>query len=112
MIVTAAIQEDAPLIGLSILSGAHIHLVDATIKELKKSKMKGYKVFVGGIIPADDYQKKLKENGSGRNFFTRGTPLADHHFYFREILILIRSVEIIMSQSIELGDHGWQRSGG
>src|SRR5580704_14168123 len=54
MIVTAAIQEDVDLIGISMLSGAHIHLVDATMKELVKSKVKGMKVFVGGIIPDED----------------------------------------------------------
>src|SRR5579872_71451 len=36
MIASAAVQEDAELIGLSILSGAHLHLVEATIKELKR----------------------------------------------------------------------------
>jgi methylmalonyl-CoA mutase C-terminal domain/subunit len=75
MIATAAIQEDANLIGLSILSGAHIHLVDATIKELKKAKMKGVKVFVGGIIPEED-MKKLKKMGVA-GIFTPGTPLKE-----------------------------------
>src|SRR6185295_16884396 len=51
MIVAAALQEDAEIIGLSILSGAHIHLVNATLKELGRAKMKNVKVFVGGIIP-------------------------------------------------------------
>jgi methylmalonyl-CoA mutase, C-terminal domain len=75
MIVTAAIQEDVDLIGLSILSGAHIHLVDATMKELNKSKVKGMKVFVGGIVPDEDI-KKLKKMGVAE-VFTPGTPLAD-----------------------------------
>src|SRR4051812_30602781 len=48
MVATAAVQEDAKLIGLSILSGAHIHLVEAVLKELKKAKMTKAKVFVGG----------------------------------------------------------------
>ncbi len=75
MIVNAAIQEDVDLIGLSILSGAHVHLVDATMKELKKSKAKGMKVFVGGIVPDEDI-KKLKKMGVVE-VFTPGTPLAD-----------------------------------
>src|ERR1019366_243665 len=75
MIVNAAIQEDAQLIGLSILSGAHLHLVEATLKALSKAKMKGVKVFVGGIIPEAD-MKKLKKMGVA-GVFTPGTPLKD-----------------------------------
>jgi methylmalonyl-CoA mutase C-terminal domain/subunit len=75
MIVNAAIQEDVDLIGLSILSGAHVHLVDATMKELSKSKVKGMKVFVGGIVPDEDI-RKLKKMGVVE-VFTPGTPLAD-----------------------------------
>jgi methylmalonyl-CoA mutase C-terminal domain/subunit len=73
MIVRAAIQEDVELIGLSILSGAHIHLVDATMKELQAHKVKGIRVFVGGIIPHEDI-KKLKKMGV-RDVFTPGTPM-------------------------------------
>src|ERR1700690_2862790 len=62
MIVRAAIQEDVDLIGLSILSGAHVHLVDATMKELKTNKVKGMRVFVGGIVPDEDI-KRLKKMG-------------------------------------------------
>jgi methylmalonyl-CoA mutase C-terminal domain/subunit len=75
MIVNAAIQEDVELIGLSILSGAHIHLVDATMKELAKNKIKGVKVFVGGIVPDEDI-KKLKKMGV-KEVFTPGTPTAE-----------------------------------
>jgi methylmalonyl-CoA mutase C-terminal domain/subunit len=75
MIVNAAIQEDVDLIGLSILSGAHVHLVDATMKELAKNKVKGKKVFVGGIVPEEDI-KKLKKMGV-RDVFTPGTPLKE-----------------------------------
>lgn len=75
MIVNAAIQEDVDLIGLSILSGAHVHLVDATLKELAKQKVKGMKVFVGGIVPDEDI-KKLKKMGV-KEVFTPGTALSD-----------------------------------
>jgi methylmalonyl-CoA mutase, C-terminal domain len=75
MIVNAAIQEDVELIGLSILSGAHIHLVDATMKELTKNKVKGIRVFVGGIVPDEDI-KKLKKMGV-KEVFTPGTPMAE-----------------------------------
>ena len=61
MVVSAALQEDVDIIGLSILSGAHIGLVTA-IKQLLKEKGSNKPVFVGGIIPDDDAQK-LKDSG-------------------------------------------------
>lgn len=53
MVVTAAMQEDVDVIGLSILSGAHVPLVSAIQELLKKEQLKK-PVFVGGIIPPDD----------------------------------------------------------
>src|SRR4051812_41821180 len=47
MVVNAALQEDVQVIGLSILSGAHLHLIAAIVKLMKKTKMKGVKLFVG-----------------------------------------------------------------
>ena len=73
MIASTAAQEDVDSIGLSILSGAHLSLVDALFKELKKAKVKGVKVIVGGIIPDDDLSK-LKKLGV-KAVFTPGTSL-------------------------------------
>ncbi|MBK9294128.1 MAG: cobalamin B12-binding domain-containing protein [Oligoflexia bacterium] len=67
MIVSAALQEDVELIGLSILSGAHLHLVKETLRLMKANKLNGVKVFVGGIIPEDDI-KKLKKMGVNEVF--------------------------------------------
>src|SRR5689334_18344237 len=53
MVVEAAIQEDVDLIGLSILSGAHLPLVEA-IQDLLKQRKVATPVFVGGIVPPDD----------------------------------------------------------
>ena len=75
MVVTAAVQEDVSAIGLSILSGAHVHLVEEIMSQLKKAKLKDVKVFVGGIIPEDDIQK-LKKLGV-KGVFTPGTPMAE-----------------------------------
>ncbi|HEX9708659.1 MAG TPA: cobalamin B12-binding domain-containing protein [Candidatus Thermoplasmatota archaeon] len=56
-VVQAAIDEDADAIGLSILSGAHMHLVPVTLQLLKKKGAPDIPVFVGGIIPEDDAEK-------------------------------------------------------
>ena len=75
MIVNAAIQEDVDAIGMSILSGAHLHLFGRTIELLKQNGLDHVIVFGGGIIPTDDIPK-LKEMGVAEVFLP-GTPLED-----------------------------------
>ena len=53
-IVAAAAQEDADAIGLSILSGAHLSICRRILDLLQEKGMAGIKVFLGGIIPAQD----------------------------------------------------------
>lgn len=62
MIAEAALQEDVSVIGLSILSGAHMALVPRVLELLKANGQEHVAVFVGGIIPDDD-NPKLKEMG-------------------------------------------------
>jgi len=54
MIVEAAIQEDADVVGLSILSGAHLELFPPIIEGLEKQGREDALVIAGGIIPEDD----------------------------------------------------------
>jgi methylmalonyl-CoA mutase, C-terminal domain len=54
MIAEAALQEDVDVIGLSILSGAHMALVPRVLELLKTNRQDNVKVFVGGIIPEED----------------------------------------------------------
>ena len=54
MIVESAIQEDVDVIGLSILSGAHLELFPPIIDGLKKKGGKDVLVIAGGIVPEDD----------------------------------------------------------
>src|SRR5512146_89285 len=61
-IVEAAIQEDVDIIGLSILSGAHMTIFPAVIELLREKGAADVAVFGGGIIPQDDVPK-LKERG-------------------------------------------------
>jgi methylmalonyl-CoA mutase C-terminal domain/subunit len=66
-IVTAAEQEDAHVIGLSILSGAHLSICRRVLDLLRERGMEGVKVFVGGIIPAPDVPE-LKKMGVAEVF--------------------------------------------
>ena len=54
MIVTAALQEDVQVIGLSILSGAHNVIVPRILELLREKEMSDVRVVVGGIIPDED----------------------------------------------------------
>jgi methylmalonyl-CoA mutase C-terminal domain/subunit len=62
MIAEAALQEDVDVVGLSILSGAHMALLPRILGLLKDNGQEQVKVFVGGIIPDED-ALKLKEIG-------------------------------------------------
>jgi methylmalonyl-CoA mutase C-terminal domain/subunit len=67
MIVNAAIQEDVDVVGLSILSGAHVSLSQRVLQKLKENGAGDKLVVVGGIIsPADS--TKLKEMGVAEVF--------------------------------------------
>lgn len=54
MIAEAALQEDVDVIGLSILSGAHLELFPRVVDELKKRGVDDVLLFCGGIIPEED----------------------------------------------------------
>jgi methylmalonyl-CoA mutase C-terminal domain/subunit len=59
-IVGAAEQEDADIVGLSILSGAHLPICRRVLDLLRERRMEGVRVFVGGIIPAQDVPELRK----------------------------------------------------
>ncbi len=73
MIVTAAIQEDADAVGLSILSGAHMTLFPRVMELLRERGVNDIVVFGGGIIPEEDIAP-LKSAGISE-IFTPGTSL-------------------------------------
>ncbi len=74
-IVRAAIQEDVDVIGLSIMSGAHNHLVPEVLRLLREHNADDIIVCVGGIIPEDDVAF-LKEQGVAE-VFRPGTTMQD-----------------------------------
>jgi methylmalonyl-CoA mutase C-terminal domain/subunit len=74
-IVSAALQEDADVIGLSILSGAHNHIAPRLMDLLKAKGLDDVLVVIGGIIPDVDVQK-LKDIGV-KGIFLPGTPMQE-----------------------------------
>lgn len=74
-IVEAAIQEDVDIVGLSILSGAHMTLFPKVLMLLKKSSAGDIIVIGGGIMPQDDI-KKLEKKGV-KKLFGPGTPTTE-----------------------------------
>lgn len=62
MIAETALQEDVDVVGMSILSGAHMALVPRVLELLRANGQEHVKVFVGGIIPDED-APRLKEAG-------------------------------------------------
>ena len=75
MIVSAALQEDVQVIGLSILSGAHNAIVPRVMDLLKQNKMDDVIVVLGGIIPNQDIEG-LKKIGVAA-IFQPGTAMDD-----------------------------------
>ncbi len=74
-IVNAALQEDVDAIGLSILSGAHMHLFPKVMELVREKGIEDVLVFGGGIIPDQDIEK-LKELGVA-GIFQPGTPTTE-----------------------------------
>jgi methylmalonyl-CoA mutase C-terminal domain/subunit len=72
-IVAAALQEDADVIGLSILSGAHMHICPRIVELLRERSMTDVLVVVGGIIPDVDIPKLNALGITG--IFLPGTPM-------------------------------------
>ena len=75
MIVTAALQEDVDVVGMSILSGAHMTLVPRVCRLLRDRGLGDVLVTAGGIIPDDDVPD-LKECGVAA-VFGPGTTIAE-----------------------------------
>ena len=65
MIVQAAAQEDVDVIGMSILSGAHMEIIPGIIDLLRQEGLEDVLVVVGGIIPEVDRQALLEQGISG-----------------------------------------------
>ena len=82
MIAQAAIQEDVDVVGLSILSGAHMTLFPRVRKLLDAAGRRDVLLTGGGIIPPEDMQA-LESQGTGK-LFGPGTPTSDLIKYIQE----------------------------
>ena len=73
-IVSAAIQEDVDVIGLSIMTGGHLRICRKLQEELKAKDASDITLVVGGVIPKRDFAEL--ESMGVRGIFPGGTPLA------------------------------------
>ena len=83
-ITNTAVQESVDVIGLSIMSGAHLPICKKLKKEMKKKKIDDIMVVVGGVIPKRDIPK-LKKNGI-EGIFPGGTPFDESIRWIKEHL--------------------------
>lgn len=89
MIVEAALQEDVDVIGLSILSGAHMSLVPKILMLMHDNDMADVPVYLGGIIPNDDIPALMEMGLSG--VFGPGTSTEEIAALIRERVLGDRS---------------------
>jgi methylmalonyl-CoA mutase, C-terminal domain len=85
-IIAAAVQETVDIIGLSIMTGAHMSITQKLIEKMKSEGIEGVRVVVGGVIPKNDIPKLKRIGVDG--VFPNGTP-------FKEI---IDGLNALMSQ--------------
>jgi methylmalonyl-CoA mutase C-terminal domain/subunit len=81
-IVRIAIQEDVDVIGLSIMSGAHLPIAEKLIRRAKEEGIGEKMVVVGGVIPTRDIEK-LKEMGV-KGVFPGGVPFKEIVEFLKE----------------------------
>ncbi len=74
-IVQTAIQEDVDVIGLSIMSGAHIPILQKLMKQIQAERLEDVLVVVGGVIPNRDIPRLRKLGVSG--VFPGGVPFSE-----------------------------------
>lgn len=82
MIAQSALQEDVDVVGLSILSGAHLELFPLIVEQLKKRGVGQAIVIAGGIIPEEDHAALNKIGIKG--IFGPGTPTKDIAEFIRK----------------------------
>jgi len=82
-IVSVAVQEDVDVVGLSILSGAHIGLTQRVVEGIRKAGADDMKVVVGGTIPASDVSRLIAMGAAA--VFPNGTSIDELVARMREL---------------------------
>ena len=80
-IANTSIQEDVDVIGLSILSGAHLHLCSKLFAIFSEKNATPPPVFLGGIIPEEDFAALQKNGNPG--YLPAGNPVGEHRHHRR-----------------------------
>ena len=80
--ISAAVQEDVDVIGISILSGAHIKVAEKVVALMKKEGIEDKLLVMGGVIPEEDISK-LKEAGVA-GVFTQASKYEEMIDFIRE----------------------------
>ena len=81
-IISTAIQEDVDVIGLSIMSGAHLPICEKLMKKMEEEKIEDMIVVVGGVIPKRDIPLLQKMGIQG--IFPGGTPFEESTRWIKE----------------------------
>ena len=81
-IINTAIQEDVDVIGLSIMSGAHLPICEKLIKKMEAKKIEDIRIVVGGVIPKRDIPPLQKMGIEG--IFPGGTPFDESIQWIKE----------------------------
>jgi methylmalonyl-CoA mutase, C-terminal domain len=90
MIVRTVVEEDADVLGLSILSGAHLHFAEEVCRSLREQAAKDVLVVMGGILPPDDIPR-VKASGVSE-VFGPGTPTSQIVDYVGRLTARLSSV--------------------
>jgi methylmalonyl-CoA mutase C-terminal domain/subunit len=81
-IINSALQEDVDIIGLSIMSGAHLPICEKLLRKMKEKKLDDILVVVGGVIPKRDIPSLQKIGIQG--IFAGGTPFDESVRWIKE----------------------------
>jgi methylmalonyl-CoA mutase C-terminal domain/subunit len=81
-IINSALQEDVDVIGLSIMSGAHLPICEKLVRKMKEKKLDDILVVVGGVIPKRDISPLQKIGIHG--IFPGGTPFDESVRWIKE----------------------------
>lgn len=87
-IVSVAIQEDVDVVGVSILSGAHLVLISDLLSQMKEKGVLDKVVVAGGFIPEEEDRRKLEALGV-KKVFQQDTPIAE----------IVKSIEEVVDKA-------------